>query len=447
MKRVVIIGGGITGLSAAWTLLQSASSLEIILLEKSERLGGCIETEHADGFLMENGPDVFLARKPEAAQLCTSLGLPVQKTNESHRGVYLRRGQRLFRVPEGMSALVPGRIGPLFRSPLLSFSGKLRVLSELVVPALRDGSDESVADFFTRRFGREAFKILIEPLLGGLAGGQADILSIRALMPHVRNLELKYGSILLGVDRTSVSPTLSSLQSLSNGMSSLISALAARMPDNIRLGHKVTEITRDKTQWKVHLSGHSPLSATDIVLAVPAWSASIMMEPVNQKLASLLRSIPYRAGTMVHLAYLEKDIPRPMSGYGHLVHTDESGSVAACTWSSIKLSGRAPAGHALFRIYLRAGELTDSIILEHSFSEMRSALGVTAAPLLTRIRRFPAALPQYTLGHMDRIERIHQVISSCSGLCLAGNYLDGVGISDCIRNGTLAANQVLHRHA
>ena len=446
MSRVVIVGGGITGLSAAWTLLQHASPPEIILLEQSERLGGCINTEHSEGFLMEHGPDVFLARKPEAMQLCMALGLSLQKTNEKHRGVYLRRGERLFQVPEGMSALVPSRIWPLFRSPLLSVLGKIRVLSELVVPPVRDSADESVADFFTRRFGQEAFKTLIEPLLGGLAGGQAHLLSINALMPHVRNLELKYGSILLGVDRPSVSPSLSSLQSLPNGMSSLITELATHTSDRIRIRNKVTQITRDATQWRVHLSGHPTLSATDVILAVPAWNASTIIEPVNLDVAKLLRSIPFRAGTMVHLAYREDDIPKPLNGYGHLVNPNETGSVAACTWSSIKLSGRAPAGHILFRIYLRATDLTDSVILEQSCSEMRQALGVVAVPLLTRIHRFPAVLPQYTLGHIDRVQKIHQILDSYEGLFLAGNYLDGVGISDCIRNGIRAANQVLHQH-
>ena len=171
MRRVVIVGGGITGLAAAWALRRTPAPPEIVLLEKSNRLGGCIHTEYCDGFLMEHGPDIFLTRKPEANQLCRELGLPLQKTNQDRHGVYLRHGRELYRAPEGMSGLVPGEVWPLISSPLLSLQGKLRVLAELLLPPKADDTDESVEHFFSRRFGKEAFLTLIEPLLGGLAGG------------------------------------------------------------------------------------------------------------------------------------------------------------------------------------------------------------------------------------------------------------------------------------
>lgn len=445
MSRVIIIGGGITGLSAAWALRQSPDPLEIVILEQSTQLGGCIHTELVDGFLMEHGPDVFLARKPEATQLCKALSLPLQNTNEDQRGIYLRRGQILYPVPEGMSGLVPGRIWPLINSPLLSFRGKLRVLADLFLPARTDGAEESVENFFIRRFGREAFTNLIEPLLEGLAGGRADRLSIQALMPQLMNLESMYGSVLLGVNRTSAQLSTSSLLSLPGGLSSLTNALVKANTGSIRTEHKVTAITKTAQHWHVNVLNHPPLSSPNIILAIPAWGAAKVIESAIPSLASPLHKIPYHAGTIVHLAYHQTDSPRPLSGFGHLVTSDQSTSVAACTWSSTKFAGRAPDDHLLFRLYLRGTELTDEMVLVQACTEMAQSLGITADPLLTRIHRLPSVLPQYILGHAERIKRIREITASYSGLHLAGNYLDGAGIPDCIRSGTHAALQILNR--
>ncbi|MXY07629.1 MAG: protoporphyrinogen oxidase [Rhodothermaceae bacterium] len=446
MKRVVIVGGGITGLAAAWELRQTSAPPEIVLLEKSNRLGGCIHTEYCDGFLMEHGPDVFLTRKPEADQLCKELGLPLQKTNQDRRGVYLRHGRELYRAPEGMSGLVPGKIWPLISSPLLSLRGKLRVLAEFLLPSKADDTDESVEHFFSRRFGKEAFSTLIEPLLGGLAGGDASRLSIKALMPHVLRLESRYGSLLLGISRGSTQKTHSSLRSLPGGLSSLVTALESVNAGSIRLSNEVTEIKKTGEGWEVCIVEQESLQATDVILAVPAWSAARIINPANPELNKLLRSVAYRSGTMIHLAYHQVGPSRALDAYGHLVARNETSSVAACTWSSVKLNGRAPAGDLLFRIYMRGTDLTDEAALSQARTEMALALGITAEPLFTRVRRFPAALPQYTLGHAERIEELRNKTSYCEGLFLAGNYLDGVGIPDCIRNGMHAANCVLDRH-
>ncbi|MXW83224.1 MAG: protoporphyrinogen oxidase [Rhodothermaceae bacterium] len=446
MRRVVIVGGGITGLAAAWALRQTSAPPDIVLLEKNNRLGGCIHTEHCDGFLMEHGPDVFLTRKPEANLLCKELRLPLQKTNQDRRGVYLRHGKELYRAPEGMSGLVPGKIWPLISSPLLSLRGKLRVLAELLLPPSADDTDESVEHFFCRRFGREAYSTLIEPLLGGLAGGDASRLSIKALMPHVLSLESRYGSLLLGISRGSTQKTHSSLRSLPGGLSSLVTALESVNVGSIRLAHEVTGIKKTAEGWKVGIAAQESLQATDVILAVPAWSAARITDPVNPELNKLLQSIAYRSGTMVHLAYHRVTPSRALDAYGHLVARSETSSVAACTWSSVKLNGRAPVGDLLFRIYLRGTDLSDEAVLSRARAEMALALGITAEPLFTRIHRFPAALPQYTLGHAERVNELRNKISSCDGLFVAGNYLDGVGIPDCIRNGMHAAHCVLDRH-
>ena len=265
-------------------------------------------------------------------------------------------------------------------------------------------------------------------------------------MPHVQRLESRYGSLLIGISRGSTQKTQSSLRSLSGGLSSLVTALESVNAGSIRLAHEVTEINKTAEGWEVGIAEKKSLQAADVILAVPAWSAARITDTLNPELNKLLRSIAYRSGTMVHLAYLRVAPSRELDAYGHLVARHETSSIAACTWSSVKLNGRAPAGGLLFRIYLRGTDLSDDAVLSQARTEMALALGITAEPLFTRIHRFPAALPQYTLGHAERIMELQHKTSSCEGLFLAGNYLDGVGIPDCIRNGMHAAHCALDRH-
>ncbi len=444
MTRTVIIGGGITGLSAAWALRQSAYANQIILLEQNERFGGCIYTEQVDGFLIEHGPDVFLADKPEAIHLCESLGLSLQQTNESHREIYLRCGADMYTLPSG---LLPRRIGPILHSPLVSMFGKLRILTELVLPPRTDVSDESVASFFIRRFGHEAFENLFKPLIGGFAGRDVEHLSMKALLPDLQMLESMYGSLILGANRPPIDKLGRVFLSLPDGLSSLVNALHALMKEDLHLGCRVTAIERSHKCWTVHVKGRSSITADHIIFAVPAWVVAKIIQPLSAELVDLLLTIPYRAGTMVHLAYLRTDVKRPLRGHGHLVAPGEQPPISACTWSTNKLMGRSSAEHQLYRLYFQGADLSDSTVIIYAREEMNKALNITAAPMLTRVYRYPATLPQYQLGHQDKIRQIQRLIQSFDGLCLAGNYIDGLGISDCIRNGTLAAQQSLQKYS
>jgi len=446
MSRVVIIGGGITGLSAAWALRQSPIPPEIILLEQSDRLGGCIYTERYKGFLMEHGPDIFLSRKPEALNLCTSLGLSIQDTNDNQRGVYLRRDHSLYALPEGMSGLVPCRIWPLLSSPLLSFQAKIRVLSELFIPPRKNQEDESVSDFFTRRFGQGAFTKLIAPLLRGLIGGAPEHLSLHAVLPHLPALESRYGSIILGAAQTRISDSSSSLKSLSNGLSSIIDALHERNKSSIHLHKNVVGLTRSNSQWMISLDRDHSFLANHVILAVPACKAARICKSLNSDLHQLLSRIPSRGGTMIHLAYPNNALQHwPLHGHGHLVDPDEGSPVIACTWSTSKFTGRSPADSSLFRLYLQGVDLSDKDMIAYAHKEMQLSHGVTHAPLLAKVHRHPDTLPQYILGHRDRIRKILEITRIYDGLHLAGNYLRGVGIPDCIRSGVYVANQVLDR--
>ena len=445
MSRVVIVGGGITGLSAAWALGQSPNPPEIILLEQGDRVGGCIYTERYEGFLMEHGPDIFLTRKPQALDLCRSLGLSTQDTNIHQRGVYLRRDHSLVPLPEGMSGLVPSRIGPLISSPILSFWGKIRVLSELFIPPAKDFADESVAHFFTRRFGQEAFSKLIAPLLSGLIGGAPEQLSLHAVLPHLPLLESQYGSILLGTARRNRSDSSSSLKSLAGGLSSLTDALYQQNQSNIHFHQKVDRLRSSNAQWTIEIEGGHSIEANHVILAVPSSYAATICESFNSDLCEVLQKIPRRAGTTIHLAYPNAALPHwPLQGHGHLVDPVEGSSVIACTWSTVKFTGRSPRDHCLFRLYVRGVDQSDEEMIDHARKEMQLAHGVTIPPLFTRIHRHPYTLPCYTLGHKNRIEEIIKMIRTYDGFHLAGNYLSGVGIPDCIRSGVQTADQVLN---
>ena len=443
--RVAVVGGGITGLTAAWRLQQSGASLEVILLEQQQRLGGCIHTERSGGFVIEHGPDVFLARKPEALALCAELGIPVEETDRQNRGVFIRRGDVLHRMPEGLSGLVPTRLGPLLRSRLLSVRGRARVLMDLVKPGRSEQGDLSVSEFFVRRLGKEAFIRLIAPLLTGIAGGNPDTLSMKALYPNLLTLEKRSGSVLMGLvpdDPGRGSP----FRSIPGGLSTLVDMLAARLGSEPRTGFAASRIARDENAWQVHMPGDSSIRADAVVLAVPAWSAGPMLTPVDPQLAEELMAIPHNSTVAVNMAFRKEDVAHPLDGYGYLVSQQEATRVVACTWSSSKLAGRAPAEHVLFRVFLagkdalnQSNESLEKVVR----SELSISLGITSAPLFMRVKRYERALPQYVLGHPERCRRIQECLAQHRGLFVAGPMFDGIGIPDCIRQGTQAAKQVL----
>lgn len=448
--RVAIVGGGITGLAAAWHLHKSGLPVKSVLLEKTQRLGGCIHTERLHGFTMEHGPDVFLARKPEALALCGELGVQVQETAAELRGAYVRHGDKFFPLPEGLSGLVPTRLWPLFQSPLLSVRGKLRALMDLVLPPGPQGQDESVAAFFERRFGREVFWKLIAPVMGGIAGGDPERLSMAALFPGVVAAEQQYGSVLTGLNRRrQVAISGSPLRSVVNGMSSLVDALEVRLGSAVERGAEVTVVREEGNTWALDLQQGESRHADAVILAVPAWHAARMLAQVDAKLAGELAAILYNATVTVQAAFNHADVPHPLDAYGYLVAHQEDSPVVACTWSSSKLVGRAPAGKVLLRLFLAgldAVALPEREILELVRRELQLSLSITASPLFTRVYRFRRAMPQFELGHNDRIKRIRDRIDHFPGLYMAGPIFSGIGLPNCIRSGTQAAEAVLSRY-
>ena len=461
-RGVVIVGGGIAGLAAAHRLTRIAPGVPITLIEREPYLGGKIRTERIDGFTIEAGPDSFLSAKPRGVGLCDELGIADRlrgTTPRPHRAFVLR-GKELHDLPEGLSGLVPTRLAPMLRSGLVSPLGKARLALDYLLPPRRFADDEPLAGFVCRRLGREVYDRLVEPLMTGIYAADGEQLSLAATFPHLRQAELDHGGLIRGVlaakaTAAPAAPPRPPFVTPEGGMDELVDALAARLEANgVRIlnGQPVSEVqidsARDRPTYRVVTADGDAIPAQAVVLALPSFAAADILTAADPPLAADLRTITHASSAVVTLAYHEADVPRPLDGYGYVIPRIEGRRVLASTWSSSKWAHRAPAGHALLRVFIgRAGQdeaLTcpDADLLALARAELRDTLGLTADPLLTRVHRWPRGLPQYILGHLDRLAAIATHLAAHPGLALAGHSYRGIGIPDCIRSGELAAENV-----
>ena len=446
--KVVVVGGGIAALAAARRLEALVPEAELVLVEREEVLGGKLRTERVDGFVVEAAPDSFLARKERGVGLCEELGLGDQliARRPEHRGSFVRRGSELHSLPEGLTGMIPTSLEALETTELLSSAGKARFASEADVPAASGDEDESVAAFVSRRFGREAYDALVEPLMTGIYGGDGDQLSLRATFPQLRAIELEHGSVLRGL--TAPPPSeLPPFLSLRDGMGALVDALVAGLGRAaVRLGQAVTHVSRREPGFEVVLAGEEAIVADGVVLATPAFVTAELLVGLDRELAATHAEIPYASSVVVSLGYSRPDVV-PLDGYGYVVPRADGGDVLACTWSSQKWEHRAPEESVLVRVYLgrfggRDVTTADDRELIALARDEIAFLGVSATPALTRVHRWPLGMPQYVLGHPDRLERIEAALAAHPGLALAGAAYRGVGIPDCIASGEVAAESV-----
>ena len=462
-KRIVVIGGGITGLAAANRIKEIAAEkhpgLKVLLIESSERTGGPIRTIEKDGFLVEEGPDAFITTKPWGLNLCRRLGLDGEliETNDSKRRTYILRGSDLVEIPEGFVMLAPSRLTPFLTSPLFSWQGKLRMLLDLVIPRGR-GGDESVAGFVRRRLGREALDRVAQPMIGGIYTGDAERLSLRATMPQYLELEEEHGSIIAGMIRSyrqksrarkkDSGARYSMFVSFKKGMSTLTGKLESGLGESLRLGEKVSEVTKSEGGYTV-TTDKGIYEADGVVITTPAFAAAKLVEKLSPETAALLSGIDYASSAVAVLAYKLSNIKRPIEAFGFVVPALEKKRLIACSFSSEKFPGRAPEGYTVLRAFtggmLDPGvlDLDDDAIMETLKSELAPVLGITGEPVFGFLKRYPNSLPQYYVGHLDLVRKIASGVKKLKGLEIAGSAIGGVGIPDCINSGESAAEKVV----
>ncbi|MEM7482222.1 MAG: protoporphyrinogen oxidase [Acidobacteriota bacterium] len=470
---VVIVGGGICGLATAHFLSRSLSVQDsrlpsVCLVEGSPRFGGKVLSERFDGFLVEGGPDSFLRQKSDALELVDELGLADQlvPSNDHKRRVFLVRQGRLVPLPEGLQMMVPTRWKPFFQSPLLSVAGRLRVALEPWIPARRATTDESLASFVRRRFGREALATLAEPQLAAIYLGDSERLSLEATFPSFAQLERSHGSLVRGLRRRpGAPPRLAGIHlstpgspppepmfwSLREGVGSLTEALERRLQQagvTLSTGQPVTAIERLRAGWRVHRDGAPSLDADAVVLAVPAAVAARLAASGNPALAEGLGELRAVSAAVVSLGYRELDLPRPLDGFGFFVPAQEGRRIVASTWTSTKFDHRAPAGHVLLRMFVGGlrgeqwAELPEGDLLALARAELGDLLGLTAEPVMARIHRWPQGYPQYEVGHRQRVTELTRRAEP--GLYLAGSAFHGVGLSDCVASAAATAKAIRH---
>jgi protoporphyrinogen/coproporphyrinogen III oxidase len=462
--HVVVLGGGIAGLAAAHRLLHvqanASRGLGVTLVEEDSRLGGKILTERIDGFVIEGGPDSFLATKPRGIELCNELGIgerlqaPLELAGvkpQRGRAFVLWRG-RLHDLPEGLSGLVPTRLAPLVRSTLLSPLGKARVALDYLLPARRAAGDESLGGFVGRRLGREAWERLVEPLMAGIYAANGDQLSLAATFPQLREAERRYGGLIKGGiaarRQAPVSAPKSAFLTPAAGLDTLVIALETRLRDAgvaLVFGDPAVAVTRSGSAFNVRLAAGDSIRADAVIVATPAYAAACLLADLDPMLAEELDAIPHVSTAIVTLVYRRQEISHPLDGHGYVIPRAEASPILACTWSSRKWARRAPEGWELIRVFIgRAGQedvlaADDETLVALAVDEVSARLGVTAPASLTRVRRWPHGMPQYLLGHPERVTRIEAACSKHPGLYLAGNAFRGVGLPDCIASGERAA--------
>ncbi|HKI38054.1 MAG TPA: protoporphyrinogen oxidase [Gemmataceae bacterium] len=457
MPSVVIVGGGLSGLSLAYRLQQAAPRVEITLLEKDDRPGGKIHTDTHDGFRVEWGPNGFLDTKPTTATLCRDLGLgdrllPASEAAGKNRYLFLR-GQ-LARLPDG--------IGSFLRTPVLSWRGKWGLLTERFRRPRRDGADESIDAFARRRAGDEVADVLADAFVTGIHAGDPKLLSLRSTFPRLAELEEQYGSVMKGFAaaarqrraeakaRGEVYQRPGKMWSFREGLQALIDGLRAslRRPPNLGAAARHIEGGEGRPNWTVRGEGQDQWQADAVVLACPAYEQAAILADLDADLAEQVNGIPYNRVAVVAIGYRQEDVPIPLDGFGFLVPQRDQRDLLGVQWCSSIFPERAPPGTVLLRAmcggWSRAEMVgwDDGRLLATVRAELRAAMGVTAEPVFHRIVRWERAIPQYHLGHQERLARIEERARRYPGLFLAGNAYRGVAMNDCTEQAVALAADV-----
>ncbi len=472
--KVVVVGGGIAGLSAAHRLTESGRpGLEVTLLERSGRFGGTIRTVERDGCLVELGPDSFLTSKPWLSDLAGRLGVAdrIIPTARTHRRSHVVHRGKLHPLPDGFLMMAPTRLWPMLATSLFSWKGKARCALDLVLPRGTGTGDESLGAFVRRRFGGEVLERVVQPLIGGIYAGDPDTLSLKATIPRFFEMEQRHRSVIKamvaqrraaakqhsGASAGTGGPAGSGarygeLASFDLGMETIVQALLRQLPsDAMHTQAEVTRLSRDGSGWNLSCGDGRRIDADGVILAVPSRHAAGLLDGTDTDLYEELAAIPHASSAVMNLAYQRSDVPHPLDCFGFVVPAVEDRKIIACTFSSVKFPNRAPEGLVLLRVFLGGllqQELLqsgDEILLRIVRGELRDLMGIENEPLHSELARYPDAMPQYLVGHGRRVERIESLLGRHPGLALAGNAYGGVGLPDCVRSGEQAAERILQK--
>jgi protoporphyrinogen/coproporphyrinogen III oxidase len=453
--RVVVLGGGITGLAAAHHVRELSIAqkmpIELAVIER-DRTGGCIETRREDGYLMEMGAESLPRYKPHAMALLDRLGLrdELLEPQSNTKGTLIAHGRHLRRLPEDFSFFTPGSLASLFASGLFGFRGTMRAALEPLVPQRRSDEDESLASFVTRRMGSAVLERLAQPLVGGIYSGDPQRLSMQATLPNFLEIERKHGSLVRGLKAMERSAE-SKLLTLRDGIGTLVDALARVLGAQMFIRGEVTALTRvaDDAPWEVALSGGTRVRADAVICALPAHEAAAKIDTLDRGLCSALQRFRYNSIAVVTLAFdaIKTQLPK---AHGVLVPFAEGRHVTAITLSSLKYGGRTPPGGALLRAYIGGAlqsdmlQRSDDELVAFARSDLNGLLGIADVPRIALVRRWMHALPEYEVGHLERVAEIERRASALPRFALAGAAYRGVGISDCIASAEGAAERIVH---
>lgn len=470
--KVAVIGGGIAGLAAAYYLNKRAretgTPAQITLMEKSGYWGGKIRTIQEDGFVVEGGPDAYLVTKPWMRALCHELGLGgyLHGTSQEYTETFILHKGKLASIPEGLTMTIPTKFAPLIKTRLLSLPQKARMGLDFLIPPRKDNGDESLAGFISRRLGRAAYERLVGPLLSGIYAGDGDRLSLMSTFPNLRDMEIEHGGLIKGalalkLKRTQTSKSRgngkkppkshSIFETHKRGLATVVDSIVTNLKMNgvdLRLNTSVISIDKLDDGFQINLEGEGGLKVDALVMAAPAYATGDLIQGFAPELAGECRQIEYVTTATVSLAFAKDEIP-PLNGYGYIVPQHEASKALACTWTSTKWAHRAPDDYALMRVFIGriqdAERLTEDEeeLIAIARKEIRETMDVHTTPQKAWVFRWEKAMPQYNLGHPERLARIEEYIREHPNLALAGNGYRGIGMPDCIRSGIEAAEKLI----
>lgn len=481
-KHVIVIGAGIAGLTAAWTLKRArdaGADLDFCVLEATGRVGGQLWTDREGGLVADGGSDSYLTAKPAIKRLATELGIEqdICGTNEDNKGTYLVKKGKLVELPDGIMLFAPTKILPMATTRLYSWPAKFRMLGDLIKPRKKQPTgtleDESIAALVTRRLGRACLDCLAEPLVGGVNGSDVDTMSTLATYPQLLEMERDYGSLIRGFlaqrkrneaqakarPHKPGTPRWTFFSSFNGGMQTITDALAAGIGrERIMLKTRATELARTEDgRYQLTVSGvglpdgKRQLSADAVISAAPAWAVAGMLEDLAPRVASILEAIPFSSCATIVLAFKEADAPFKKNWHGVLSPDIEKQAVTGISLVSSKWNGRAAQGTVLLRGFVggardpEALDYSDQQLIEITRESFINLLGLSksARPTYARVFRFPRSMPQYTVGHLDRMAQLDALLADERGLALAGAAYRGVGVPNCLESGEAAAAKVL----